>query len=389
YDLTAIISYLVSDHLDSTNGVTWPKKCQYYSCYLEQALSMSTAAKCDKNATSTWVFGYGSLIHTPNFLYDQRVVGHIRGYRRVFWQGSTDHRGTPERPGRTVTLTAENHPAAVTWGVAFQLAGTPQEQAATLSYLEWREKQYDVRQLVDVYGAHGEILVRGALVYIASPANQNYLGPADTQIIAAQIATSRGPSGPNWEYLFKLADAMRSIGVPDGELYALEDMVREEILRQQELRSMTGLPAAAAEGSPSMVASDPLAGVAMKLSLGSATGVAGDDDEHTCEDRDGFRMWHTMGPAQLPVAPEQADMRNAVVLGGTSHEGGIVTIQVGNKDGLSEERLKDTVVQCEGDQLPVSNAQIVSLLCHTADDAVGLKKVTTAFQCENFPPVSY
>lgn len=35
---------------------------------------------------STWVFGYGSLIHTPNFQYNQRVVGYIKGYRRVFWQ---------------------------------------------------------------------------------------------------------------------------------------------------------------------------------------------------------------------------------------------------------------------------------------------------------------
>ncbi|GLC33651.1 hypothetical protein PLESTB_000100000 [Pleodorina starrii] len=180
---------------------------------------------------SIWIFGYGSLIHTPNFQYDQRVVGSIKGYRRVFWQGSTDHRGTPERPGRTVTLTADDHPTAATWGVAFQLAGTPEQQAATLSYLEWREKQYDVRQRVDVYGSDGEVAVRGALVYIASPANGNYLGPADPRVIAAQIATCRGPSGPNCEYLFKLADAMRGMGVPDPELFELEEMVRQELTR--------------------------------------------------------------------------------------------------------------------------------------------------------------
>eukprot|EP00198_Chlamydomonas_reinhardtii_P009000 XP_001698337.1 predicted protein [Chlamydomonas reinhardtii] len=188
---------------------------------------MSTVNELE--ASSTWIFGYGSLVHTPNFDHTAKVVGWVRGWKRVFWQGSTDHRGTPQRPGRTVTLTEE--PGAVTWGAAFRLAGPPQEQAATLAYLEWREKQYDVRHYVDVYGADGQLLVKGALVYIASPANSNYLGPAPLPAIATQIATSRGPSGPNCEYLFRLADAMRAAGVhDDSELYELEALVRQQLL---------------------------------------------------------------------------------------------------------------------------------------------------------------
>jgi hypothetical protein len=62
-----------------------------------------------------WIFGYGSLIWKFALLplqtnvrppphFDRRIPGFITSYIRRFWQSSIDHRGTPEAPGRVVTL---------------------------------------------------------------------------------------------------------------------------------------------------------------------------------------------------------------------------------------------------------------------------------------------
>lgn len=137
-----------------------------------------------------------------------------------------------------------------------------------MQYLEWREKQYDLRVRVDVFGRESSAvpIVKGALTYIASAdcvKNLNYAGmsypsaepphearatpravpvtlvmtqavtcltemrcllsavykgsctacagPAPREAIAQQIASAMGPSGPNDEYLYGLVRALQEV----------------------------------------------------------------------------------------------------------------------------------------------------------------------------------
>ena len=162
-----------------------------------------------------WVFGYGSLVWRPEFAYVEKRAGMIRGYCRRFWQGSTDHRGTPSDPGRVVTLVPAE--SGHCWGMAYRVSSD--ERASVLANLDHRERGGFSREQVEVrFGSQDRV---EALVYIATDRNPNYLGPASEIDIANQIRVSHGPSGPNLEYALRLADSLRAIGADDEHVFAV------------------------------------------------------------------------------------------------------------------------------------------------------------------------
>lgn len=171
---------------------------------------------------ATWIFGYGSLIFRPSFPVVERRAAALAGYTRRFWQGSIDHRGTPGAPGRVVTLHEE--PGAVCAGVAYRIA--PEDEQAVLDHLDVREQNGYERLLRPLRldpPAGPEV---EGLVYLAGPTNPSYLGPAPLEQIARQVVVSRGPSGPNAEYVLLLADALRGLGADDEHVFSLESLVR-------------------------------------------------------------------------------------------------------------------------------------------------------------------
>jgi len=161
---------------------------------------------------SVWLFGYGSLIYKADFPFIDRRPASIRGWTRRFWQGSHDHRGTPEAPGRVATLIAEE--GAVCHGAAYLV--TPEEFA----HLDHREKNGYLRLVVDITFEDGTS--EEGLVYVAPQDNATFLGDAPVEEIARHIAAASGPSGPNIDYLLQLASALRDMGHHDAHVHAIE-----------------------------------------------------------------------------------------------------------------------------------------------------------------------
>ena len=164
---------------------------------------------------SVWVFGYGSLIWRPDFPFAQRQRARIDGWSRRFWQGSHDHRGTPDAPGRVVTLVPA--PGAYCDGVAYLI------DHAVFDHLDHREKNGYERHDVDLQFADARA---GGVVYIAHRDNPAFLGDSPSDAVALQILNSRGPSGTNREYLYELAAALRNLDVDDAHVFELEAHVK-------------------------------------------------------------------------------------------------------------------------------------------------------------------
>jgi cation transport regulator ChaC len=167
---------------------------------------------------SDWVFGYGSLIYKVDFPYLEREPAQIQGWARRFWQGSHDHRGTPDAPGRVTTLVPE--PGRICRGMAYRVAHE------VFEHLDHREKNGYERHRVNILLLDSQRTEDGNL-YVASRDNPAFLGPDDPQAMAEHIAAARGPSGLNRDYLLRLAEALREIGDEDEHVFDLERRVRQ------------------------------------------------------------------------------------------------------------------------------------------------------------------
>lgn len=244
-----------------------------------------------------WIFGYGSLIYKPPPHTLLRVPGYITGHVRRFWQSSNDHRGTPDAPGRVVTLIAREFwaeltqaardphsapPDGKTWGVAYKI--DPAHAREVKAYLDYREKngytehlvpfniderylQYIEKQAAESaslrareLAQNGNVKLSRTLschVYIGKPDNEAFVGvQTDVEQLARHIVLSRGPSGENREYLYRLYESLKDLSklqhkedeedneVPkdNGMSIIYDEHVEDLVARARKIEKELGLP---------------------------------------------------------------------------------------------------------------------------------------------------
>ncbi|KAJ9217356.1 hypothetical protein DTO166G4_987 [Paecilomyces variotii] len=207
-----------------------------------------------------WVFGYGSLIWKPPPHFDKRVPGHLNGYVRRFWQASADHRGTPEAPGRVVTVIErsfwetlndpqaylETSPDSAVWGVAYHIPASHAEEVH--DYLDIREINGYTVHYTPFYpvapessggnGLAGAGVPMTCMVYIGLPTNTQFLrDPAerDPDAVARVISVSHGQSGKNTEYLYLLEKALEGIGLGSADGHVTDLVKRVRALEEKKL----------------------------------------------------------------------------------------------------------------------------------------------------------
>ncbi|AET40604.1 gamma-glutamylcyclotransferase Ecym_6222 [Eremothecium cymbalariae DBVPG len=199
-----------------------------------------------------WVVGYGSLIYKPPPHSTYCIPGLIYGFKRRFWQSSSDHRGTVESPGRVATLVPD--PKSKVLAVSYYIP--PDFVPQVTEYLNVREQDgykactvlthlhppQDLPLLaqerldklpIDV--STGKHTVE-SVVYIGTEDNGSYIGPEPIIDTARVIATNVGPSGSNYDYLKLLHDALnRMAAAMRCKLSDIEDTYLDNLFEAVQL----------------------------------------------------------------------------------------------------------------------------------------------------------
>ncbi len=165
-----------------------------------------------------WIFGYGSLMWDPGFPCLEAHPALLRGYHRSFCIYSIRFRGTFERPGLVLGLER----GGSCRGRVFRVAAAKAEEV--FAYLHDRE-------LVHYSYARRCLPVRlpdrtvKAYTYVVNRDHPRYTGKLSLEQSARLILQGHGRGGSNVVYLKNTIHHLDKLGISDGPLHRLLEVV--------------------------------------------------------------------------------------------------------------------------------------------------------------------
>jgi cation transport protein ChaC len=185
----------------------------------ELATSRADALRSHDASGDLWVFAYGSLMWNPAITVLESRPATLPGWQRSFCIDLPGGRGSAERPGLMCALV----PSGRCRGLALRIAAPDVESETSILWL--REMAFGAYRASLLPLTVGGVLVDG-LVFVAQRA---LVVEHDLDEQARRIARAEGPVGTNRDYLFRLAEALRSHGLEDPYVTSLTARVRERV----------------------------------------------------------------------------------------------------------------------------------------------------------------
>lgn len=185
-----------------------PKDILWTQARIDQSLKETMALRPTNH--DVWVFAYGSLMWNPISRYDERVIATLHGWHRSFSLRAVAGRGTPERPGRMLSL----EPGGSTEGVVLRIPEeTLDEEMRILWTREMVTGAYAPTWAPVTFRSGEEGL---AVVFVANPLHAHYEADSRPATIAPLIAAACGSFGTNAEYVLKLQHALAECDMEDA-----------------------------------------------------------------------------------------------------------------------------------------------------------------------------
>lgn len=171
--------------------------------------------------TELWVFGYGSLIWDPGFVFDDVRIARLEGFHRRFCLRSELGRGSVEKPGLMLGLDRGGSCESL----AFRVAPDVLETETRLLWQREMLRHTYAPTYVPLATATGPIT---ALTFIIDPTCVNYRDNLSQSEAALLLATGEGIFGSSFDYIDNLVRHLDAFGIHDDKVRTLHRQVLEQ-----------------------------------------------------------------------------------------------------------------------------------------------------------------